>query len=369
MPTLEELLPIFSEFAPQSLAEPWDNVGLQLGDKRSKINRMLLSLNATQETIEEAIQKKCELLFTHHPLFFEDINSIVNTSALFDVIKDALAKNIGIYSAHTNLDKSEQGINKVLADYLELKKIEPLIADTDFKKLVFFVETKYSKKIIEELALLGAGKIGQYSNASFRSKGVGTFKPEAGAKPAVGEKGVVNEVGEERVEMLVHQSILVNVVKKLIETHPYEEVAYDIYPIEGIKKSNVGLGRIGDFSSQKRICDIIADLRQNVDGQISVLGNPEKKVRRAAILAGAGASYIEQTGAKGAELFITSDVKYHEAQKAAEIGLNLIILSHFAIEKFALNLLAPLLADKLNKSGYSVDVIISEKESDVWFEN
>lgn len=368
MPRLNELISVFESLAPSILAEPWDNVGLQIGNPSQKVSRILVSLNASPEVIQEASEKKCQLLFTHHPLFFQKLQNLLKGTLLYEVVKKALNKKISIYSAHTNLDKASIGLNKVLADFLKIKGAEPLVADTAFKKLVFFAEPKDSLIIIEKLSLAGAGIIGRYSHASFRSPGIGTFVPEAGAKPTVGKAGKLNEVKEERVEMLVHQSILTNVVDSLREIHPYEEVAYDIYPLEDIRKSHLGMGRIGHFDSEKSVEAVAEDFKKATDSSISFVGDYRRKVKKVAVVAGAGASYIELAYSKGAELLVTSDVKYHEALQAKQLGLNLLIASHYALEKLALKLVSPSISDTLKKAGYTVEILNSEKESDAWFE-
>jgi len=369
MPALNELVEVFELFAPPSLAEPWDNAGMQVGNPGQNVERILLSLNASPESIQEAAENKCSLLFTHHPLFFPGLTNIVAGSAVYDVLQVAFKNDISIYSAHTNLDKAGQGINKVLADFFKLKNAKPLVDDTAFNKLVFFVPPDNSQEIIRELSAAGAGVIGDYSSCSFRSEGKGTFVPALGAEPVAGEVGKFNQVKEERLEMLVHRSALSNVVERLLKVHPYEEVAYDVYPLDGVRKSHVGLGRIGDLAASMKVSDIAGIFQKETASGVKFCGSPGAEIRRVAIVAGSGASAIETAASKGAGLLITADVKYHEAQKAAALGLSLIVPSHYAMEKLALGIVAPLLADFLKSAGYSVDVINSKKESDVWFED
>jgi len=369
LPQLNNLIEIFEQFAPPSLAEAWDNTGLQVGDPHQSVERMLVSLNASAESIREAAENKCSLLFTHHPLFFQGPTSIIAGSSQYDVLQVAFRNNISIYSAHTNLDKAGLGLNKALADFFKLKDAKPLIDDTAFIKLVFFAPSKHSQEIIGELSAAGAGIIGDYSSCSFSSEGKGTFIPAAGAKPTVGEVGKLNRVEEERLEMLVHRSVLAKVVERLSEVHPYEEAAYDIYPLEGVKKSHLGLGRIGNLSSPRKASEIASIFQKETASGVKYSGDSNREVKRVAVMAGSGASAIETAASKGAELLITADVKYHEAQRAASLGLNLVVASHYALEKLALNMVTPLLADFLKSAGYSVEVINSKKESDVWFED
>lgn len=368
MPKLGDLITVFEKFAPSSLAEPWDNVGLQVGDSSENVNRVLISLNAFPEVVQEASKQKCQLLFTHHPLLFQAPRNILAGTLLYEILKTALEKKISIFSAHTNLDKAKNGLNKVLADFFEIEDAEPLVADTSFKKLVFFSEPKDSANIINELSKAGAGIIGRYSHASFRSPGTGTFLPEAGAKPAVGKAGRLNEVKEERVEMVVHQSVIPDVVNNLLEVHPYEEVAYDIYPLKEVKKSYLGLGRVGYLRSEKLVAAIAKEFKRQTGSRVSFVGNPRRKVKKVAIIAGAGASYIELSQSKDVELLITADVKYHEALKAKQAGMSLLVASHYAMEKLALKLVTPLIDAAMKEAGYTVEIIDSKKESELQVE-
>ncbi len=367
MAKLHDLITVFEKLAPPVLAEAWDNVGLQIGDSSQKVERILISLDANKEVLDQALSQKCQLVFCHHPVTLKGITKITASKSFYDIAKTALQNNISIYAAHTNLDKAKNGINQVLAALLPFKSTSLLAADTAFYKLTFFVEPHHSLDIIKQLSNEGAGTIGNYSNASYRARGSGTFKPEAGAKPAVGEVGRLNEVIEDRVEMIVHKSLIKNVLTKLIDVHPYEEVAYDVYPLEQIQKSDVGLGVVGDLASKTSIQEIATIFKEETKSIPRFVGDPKAKVERVAILAGSGASYIEAASAKKAQVFITGDVKYHEAQRAKELGLNMIVLNHFALEKTAMNKVSKFINAALVEAGYSID-IKHAKEKDVFIE-
>lgn len=369
MPALSELIKVFECFAPLSLAESWDKIGIQKGDIKQDIKKIMVSLNASASVLDEAIQKKCELVFCHHPLMLDIPSSIIKGSRYYGVMEKAFTEQISIYSAHTNLDKAPGGINFVLAKFLNLKSVAPLVEDVSFYKLAFFAEPKDSKKIIQELSTAGAGIIGEYSGASFRTGGTGTFFPEEGAKPSTGKIGEFNEVKEERIEMLVHSGVLDNVVSALIKAHPYEEVAYDIYPLEGMKKSYVGLGSYGILENKKTVKELAAMFDKEVNAMTRYVGDPDTIVTKVAVVAGSGARYIDIAKAKGVQLLITADVKYHDAQRADELGLNLLVLSHFSMEKLAMNLIAPELSKAIKKAGLEVEVINSQTERDVWIES
>lgn len=369
MPALRNLISVLEDFAPVELAESWDNVGLQIGDPDHDVDKVLVSLDASFDAAEEAIANNCQLLLTHHPLLFDAPKNVVAGSVLYNTLKVAFENDLSIYSAHTNLDKAQNGLNRALADFFELTDARPAIEDTVFVKLVFFVEPQHSVPIIEALSEAGAGIIGKYSTTSFRAPGTGTFKPEKGARPAVGDLGVLNQVKEERVEVLVHKAVLPQVIARLLKEHPYEEVAYDVYPLNSVKKSQLGLGSIGALERTKPIKEIAVLFEKKTKSKVKFVGDPAQKVANVAIIAGSAASYIDSIAGKGVELLITADVKYHEAQRAQNLGLNLIVASHYAMEKLALDLVVPLISAAFDKEGYSVDVMSSKKESDVWIEN
>ncbi len=369
MPALKELIKTFENFAPPTLAESWDKAGLQKGDFDQDVKKILLSLNASASVLEEAAEKNCELVFCHHPLALNTPTYITGDSEYYRVLKKAFAEDISIYAAHTNLDKSPNGINNALALFIDLKNIMPLAPDTSFKKLVFFAEPDSSLEIIDSLSAAGAGVIGDYTSASFRGEGKGTFFPGAGAKPATGKVSQFNVVEEERIEMMVHSSVLGSVVSTLLKVHPYEEVAYDIYPLEHIQKSHVGLGCIGELKNKMSAKELSMLFEKEGNAVTNFVGDYRKKVQKVAIIGGSGARYIDIAFSKGAELLITADVKYHDAQRAQDMGLKILAISHYGMEKLAMDLISPILSEELKKDGLKVDIIKSKTEKDVFVES
>ncbi len=369
MPALKELIKAFEHLAPPTLAESWDKAGLQKGDLAQDVKKILISLNASASVLEEASEKNCELVFCHHPLALDAPTSITGDSEYYRVLKKAFTDDISIYAAHTNLDKAPNGINSVLANFIDLKNIMPLAPDTSFKKLVFFAEPDSSREIIDSLSAAGAGVIGDYTSTSFRGEGKGTFFPGAGAKPATGKVGQLNAVEEERIEMMVHSSVLGSVVSTLLKVHPYEEVAYDIYPLEHVQKSHVGLGCIGALKNKKSAEELSLLFEKEGNATANFVGDYLKKVQNVAILGGSGARYIDIASSKGAELLITADVKYHDAQRAQDMGLKILAISHYGMEKLAMDLISPILSEELKKDGLKVEIINSKAEKDVFFES
>lgn len=331
--TVGECLSLLDSWYPPGWAESWDNPGLQAGDPRGEVSKILLALDPTIEVIREAADQGAELLVTHHPLIFgTGVLSVDASNAWGEALSTAIKSGVSIIACHTNADVAIGGVSDVLAGRLGLAVSGPLepTGAGGRAKLVTFVPTTKTHEVIEILAKHGAGTIGEYEVCSFRVAGVGTFRPSHAAKPRRGKKLVVNEEDEDRVEMVVPTERLAGVIEALIEAHPYEEVAYDVYELSG--PTGLGLGRVGELKDQTTAGDFALWCDEALGSVGRFAGDPRRSVRRVALCGGSGASLREQAARAGADVFVTADVKHHEALDAIASGLAVIDAGHFATE-------------------------------------
>ena len=234
--------------APLSLQESYDNSGFILGNSSSKLKGVLLALDITIEVIEEAIEMKCNLIITHHPLIFSGIKRIIDDNMVSKCIIKAIKNDVNLYAIHTNIDNVLNGVNGKIADIIGLQNRDVLLAKKNLFKLSVFTPNTHKEKVLESMFAAGAGHIGDYSDCSFSSHGKGTFKPLEGTNPFLGEVNKIEEVLEENIEVVVPNYLLYKVIQAIKLSHPYEEVAYDVFQL--INNSNQGSGLIGDLNEQ-----------------------------------------------------------------------------------------------------------------------
>lgn len=322
-------------WAPKETAESWDNVGLLVGDPGQEVKGILTALDVTKENVMYAIENHINLIVAHHPILFKPLKSLAQGTLQTDMIALLQKHSIAVYAAHTNLDIAVGGVNDVLASLLALQDISGLVKTGEEKmyKVVVMVPNSYAEEVRQALGKAGAGYIGNYSHCSFSVNGTGRFLPESGAKPFLGNIGVMELASEERIETIVPQGILAQALTAMINVHPYEEVAYDVYPLENVGKS-YWLGRIGRL--EKEISAQVALERIRSQLGIPILryaGNIDRTVQTIAICSGAGMDFWRMALQRGADLYLTSDIKYHEAQEAAAAGLLVVDGHHFYTEQ------------------------------------
>ncbi|MDK2882432.1 MAG: hypothetical protein PWQ41_99 [Bacillota bacterium] len=348
---------IIEELAPRNLAEEWDNPGWQLGDPACRVNRVLVSLDPGPDALQKAKELKAELLVTHHPLYFRPLKHL-----RLDLPEEALAAaflqtGIAVYSAHTNLDVAPGGTSDILARRLGLNEVEVLAPREAEKlyKIVTFVPPEHVDAVHQALAAAGAGWIGNYSHCSFQIEGTGTFLPGAGTDPYIGRPGVLERVREIRLETVVPAPRLGEAISRMLKAHPYEEVAYDVYPLA--REGRVfGLGRVGELKEALPLGQF-AQLVKEALGLPTVwyAGEEERPVQKVAVCGGSGSSLIGRARAVGADVLVTGDVKYHELQSAALGGLAVIDAGHAGTENPVVTALAEYITEKL--AGEEVEVI------------
>lgn len=346
---VNEIIKLIEALAPKSAAESWDNVGLQLGGINDQVTNIMVALEITDKVLEEAIEKDVQLIVVHHPFIFKAIKGINREDSRGKLIYKAIQNNIAIYAAHTNIDVVENGLNHQLAMKFDLEDIEILevTGKAQYYKLVVFVPVDYAETVASAMAQAGAGHIGNYSHCSFRSEGTGTFRPLAGADPFIGSKDKIEYVKEIKIETIVAGNQINSVVSNMLTAHPYEEVAYDLYPLQK-DSPQWGIGRIGNLTEPAALNLFVESVKSQLQlSQVRVIGNVNEQIHRVCIVNGSGAEYIKAAADAGCDCLITGDVKYHDAQLALELGINVIDAGHYETEAFFVDWMTDYLEKKL----------------------
>ncbi|MBI3948655.1 MAG: Nif3-like dinuclear metal center hexameric protein [Armatimonadetes bacterium] len=349
---LSDLIHACEVLAPESLAEEWDSVGLQTGSPGVVVSRVLLALDATAETLAEARAAGAQCLLTHHPLIFRPLRSLREDRPEGRLLAALVRDGIALYVAHTNLDLARPGTSDALADALGIEKTRALVpaerpvGERRFK-LAVFVPTTDAEGVRAAMGDAGAGAIGNYSHCSFSAPGTGSFRPLAGAHPAIGTVGAQERVAEEKVEALVPARLLPRVVAAMLAAHPYEEVAYDIYPLAP-PPSGAGLGRVGSLADPCSLAELVGRARERLSpANVAVMGDPARRIERVAVCGGSGGDLVDAAASAGADALLTGDVKHHQALRARDLGLAVVDASHYATERPVLDLLAARLREAL----------------------
>jgi dinuclear metal center YbgI/SA1388 family protein len=362
---LSDLVGIINKIAPPHLAEDWDNVGLQVGDPGATIKRIMVALDPGAAAIAAAIDGSCQLLVSHHPLIFKPLKRITTQDETGRLIHRAIAGNLAIVSAHTNFDTVDNGVNDLLAAALGVTGCVPLkVVHRDaLLKLAVYVPQSHQEALLEVLLPFAAAQ-GSYADCSFRVVGTGTFKPLDGSAPFIGTVGRREQVEECRIELLLRKEDLSAALKALGAAHPYEEPAFDIIPLlnEG---APVGIGRIGRLASPLKLQEFAPLVKERLGtASLRVVGDLQRPVAKVALCGGSGASLLREAVRQGADLFVTGDIKYHEAQEAEALGIALCDAGHFATERLVIEGLSQQLEKELSKKKLAAEVLRCEVERD-----
>ena len=338
MPTVREITSILEELAPLALAESWDNVGLQVGRFDREVTGLLLALDFSPAVLAEAREKQANLIVTHHPLIFKPLNNLQFDRPGGAMWEEIIAGGFVVYAMHTNYDRAAAGLNQYLAELLQLTQVEPVEEGAEeHLKLVVFVPEDHAEQVFAALTAAGAGWIGNYSHCTFRTSGVGTFLPQSGANPFLGDVGAVSSVPEVRMETIIPAWKQESIIKAMLAAHPYEEVAYDLYPVVQ-KGGRAGLGRVGVLPAPQPFSTFLAEIKTLFNGETLRWGGfPREKVQRIAVIGGSGGKYMSQAKRKGAEVLITSDLGYHDFLYAEQLGMTIVEVGHHTIEAVGLN--------------------------------
>lgn len=324
-----KLIEHFEQIVPPSLALEKDRIGFQLGNLEREVTGVLVTLEVTDDVVNEAILLGANWIFTHHALIFQPLNSIRTDQPKGKLLEKLIMNQIQVYVAHTNLDTVKNGVNDVLADELGLLDKETFLVHggDQLLKLVVTVPISHFETVRTAVCDKGAGAIGAYSHCTFASKGTGTFLPNKDASPFIGRQGELSEVDEYRLETIMPKSLESQVLQALFASHPYEEVAYDIYPLS--RSIPFGMGRIGNTKEEMELKDFVTHVKNVYQlDYIHVAGNTNAKVKRVAVLGGAGSRYVTEAKRQGADVYLTGDIDYHTAKLALEEGIALIDIGH-----------------------------------------
>lgn len=346
---LKEIFTYLDSAVPLSFQEDYDNSGLQVGDPEKEISSALITLDVTEKIIDEAIESGCDLILSHHPVIFSGIKRITGRNFTEKIIIRAIRNDIAIYSSHTNLDIFNGGVSRKMAEKLNLQNIKVLAPlKGRLNKLVAYIPESHLDSVREAIFNAGAGVIGNYDSCGFVSQGTGSFRGNESTNPFVGDKGKLHFEKELRFETVFVSHLKDKVIKALITTHPYEEVAYDIYSLEN---SNVdfGLGCTGELPEAKDETDFLKMVSDIFDAR--GLRNSKlsgKKIKKIALCGGSGASLLRDAISSGADAYITGDIKYHNYFDA-EGRILLVDAGHYESEKFATEIIYDLIIKKFPK--------------------
>ncbi|CAM2830167.1 Nif3-like dinuclear metal center hexameric protein [Paenibacillus sediminis] len=357
----QTVIQYMEQLAPKHVAVPDDKIGLQLGSLHKNIEKVLVTLDVNEEVVDEAISLGAELIIAHHPIIYRPLSHLQTDTPMGKVYEKLIKHDIAVYVAHTNLDVTEGGMNDWMAEALGIENPAPL-EDThtdQLFKLVVFVPKSHHQQVLDAILNSGAGAIGNYTHCSFNIEGVGTFVPQEGTNPFIGEQGKMERVEEFRIETIVPQSIRNKVVQAMLKAHPYEEVAYDLYPMD-LKGRSFGLGRVGKLKEPVRLSEFIERVKSGLDVPfVRVVGDLNREIKKAAVLGGSGRSYWKHALYRGADVLVTGDIDYHSAQDALMAGLMIVDPGHNA-EKIMRPRVASWLQQKLQDNRYDTKVIASE---------
>jgi len=329
----DRIIKIIEDWAPKSIAWEKDNVGLQIGSLRREVKNILLCLDVDEKVVHDASLKNCNLIISHHPLLFRSLKKLdTEKDKISRIIEKLIKKDITLYSAHTNLDFTKDGVSFQLAKKLKLANQKFLVnLSSNQNKLVVFVPLTHSNEVADAMHNAGAGIIGEYSNCSFRSSGIGTFKGLEKSNPRLGVKGKIEKVEEVKIEVLVNSFDLNKVIAAMKKVHPYEEVAFDVYPLAN-ENVNYGMGVIGELEkelSEKEFLNLISKSLKTKN--LRFTHGSKSKIKKVAVCGGSGSDLLDKAMQNNADAFVTADVKYHTFQDA-EKNILLIDAGHYETE-------------------------------------
>jgi dinuclear metal center YbgI/SA1388 family protein len=326
--------------APLALAEEWDNCGLQVGYPEAEVNRVLVALTPLPEVFDEAQEKSAGFLLFHHPLIFEPLKAVVTSSYPGDLLARAIRNGLAVYASHTSYDAAPAGVSVALARTLgldgPLRVLSPRGAQ---RKVVVFVPEENVDAVTKALAEAGAGVIGDYTECTFRTRGTGTFRGGDETNPYLGEKGRLEQVEEVRMETVVPAHSVDRTVEAVTAAHPYEEIALDVYPVEG-SPEGCGYGRLGTLPDRLTAEELSEHVSESLGFPSRLVADSGRRIETVAVLGGSGGSFIPEAAASGAHAFVTGDVDYHDALLAESFGLTVIDAGHAATELPSLEPLA-----------------------------
>lgn len=356
-----QVIQLFEQFSPKKYAMDGDKIGLQIGRLNKRIDRVMVALDVLESVVDEAIEQNVQLIIAHHPLIFRPLQQILTDTGQGRVIEKLIKHDIAVYAAHTNLDIADGGVNDMLANALQLTDVKVLVPTEgeSLNKLIVFVPKENAADVREALGNCGAGAIGNYSHCTFSVAGTGRFLPGDDTNPHIGVQGRLEAVQEVRIETIYPASIEKAVLSAMFKAHPYEEVAYDIYPLAN-KGTERGLGRIGYLKEAMSLKKFASHVKEtlHVDG-VRVVGDLNSEIKKVAVLGGDGNKYFSHAKFAGADVYVTGDMYYHTAHDATMLGLNIVDPGHH-IEQIMKQGVTEVLTKLCSEKGFDVEIIPSK---------
>ncbi len=343
---IRDVAAYLESFAPLAYQESYDNAGLLTGDPDAEVTGTLVTLDCTEQVVDEAVELGCNLIVAHHPIIFKGLRRLTGATYVERTVIKAIRHHIAIYAIHTNLDSVHTGVNRKICEKIGLAGTRILAPKTDsLTKLVTFVPREQTGDVLTALYGAGAGQIGNYQNCSFRVEGKGTFKPNGEANPTIGQRAVQEEVDEHRVEVIFPDHLRSRVISALKAVHPYEEVAYYLTRLVN-ENQEVGSGMIGELEEALEPTEFLRRLKDSMD--LKVIRHtriPDQPIKKVAVCGGSGSFLLPQARRAGAQAFVSADFKYHEFFDA-EDQLIIADIGHYESEVFTKELLGEVLTKK-----------------------
>ena len=355
--TIKEIATALEKFAPLPLQDGYDNAGLQVGLTDAEVTGVLLCLDVTEQIIDEAVASGCNFIVSHHPLLFRPIKKITGSNYVERCVIKALSNGIAIYSAHTNLDNAQGGVNHRIAQKLGLKNIRTLVPkEKSLLKLVVYVPVAHVDNVRKALFDAGCGNIGNYDCCSYNIEGTGTFRAGTECNPFCGKIGEIHHEHEIRIETVMPSYIKNRVIRALLEVHPYEEPAYDIFEIEN-EWSSVGSGVIGELEEPSDEKEFLLKIKNTFNtGCVKHTHLRGKQVRRVALCGGAGASFASYALSAGADIYLTGEARYHELFDGTQQMLYAII-GHYESEQYTTEIFKEIITDNFPTLNVKISTI------------
>ncbi|MEW6660528.1 MAG: Nif3-like dinuclear metal center hexameric protein [Thermodesulfobacteriota bacterium] len=362
---LQEIIDRLDIHWPCSWAVAGDRVGLMVGHPQNPVEVVLVALEASAPVVAEAQDRGVQLLLTHHPLIYQPLAAVREDSPHGGLLAALIRGGMALAACHTNLDVAPEGVNDFLARLLELKDAEVLqeTSREQWYKLTVFVPVGYEDRVREALADDRVGVIGRYSHCTFASKGQGTYIPLEGAQPFLGQVAALSRAAESRLEVLVPESRVKAALARLKAAHPYEEPAYDVYPVKK-PGAPLGLGRIGNWPKPRPFSQVVRRVKEIFRvGQVRIWGRPPEEVGRLALCSGSGGDLIAAARERGAQVYLTGEVRHHQATPGPPDGFAVLEVGHFASEVLFMPEWARQLRRHFQDGGLQVRVEVAREEA------
>ncbi len=349
---IADVVSLCRRLVPPELALEHDRIGLQVGDPAAPVRGIMLALDVTRATIAAAARANCSIIIAHHPLIYAPLKTVVAGSRAADLVRELIRRDIALFVMHTNYDAVAGGMNDVLAAQLRLRRIAPLHGVAEkMAKFAVFAPVSHAAQVRDAIGAAGGGKLGDYSHCTFSAPGTGTFRPLAGAHPYIGQRGTTEEVAELRIEAIVPLARVREVVQAVREVHPYEEMAYDVYPLI-TPGFGSGIGTRGELAKPLTVAAFAAQVKRALKvRRVHLVGDPRRRVRQVAVCAGSATDLIPEVLEAGADVFVTGELKMSAFLEAEHRGLAVIAAGHFHTEKIFIKAVAgqlkPLLPDRV----------------------